>query len=88
MSVTNLGEEKHWGGRGRQERDSKVCGSLAEVFENVRLSGQHFDKEFFKHFLMKNINAQSSENPCGNLIVHWGFSMSDWHSESNNWSVK
>jgi len=56
MSVTNLGEEKHWGGRGRQERDSKVCGSLAEVFENVRdYQGNTLTRNFLSISLWKTL---------------------------------
>jgi len=56
-------------GRDRK-RDSEVCGSVAEEFQNVRDSTK-LQQGIFKAFpAEKNINnAQSSENLCGNLIV-------------------
>lgn len=36
-----------------KKRDSKICGSLAEEFQNVRdCWDKNFNKEFLKHFLM------------------------------------
>lgn len=41
--------------RGRdRKRDGEICGSLAEGFQNGRdCWDKNFNKEFFKHFLMK-----------------------------------